>query len=98
MKQKQLDFEFHDYKTEPPSKSWLNKCCEKAGWETLLNKRSTTWRSLSTVEQSAIANEAAAIDTMIKHNSIIKRPLIAFKGEIVVGFDEAAYSKIFLDR
>ncbi len=46
-----------------------------AGWEALLNTRSTTWRGLTEAEKSDL-NEAKALALMAAHPTLIKRPVI----------------------
>ena len=58
------------------------------GWEIILNKRSTTWRELKEAEQQKVIDQPTAIKLMMKSNSIIKRPIIEFGENIVVGFKE----------
>ncbi|MEI9933478.1 MAG: ArsC/Spx/MgsR family protein [Ferruginibacter sp.] len=50
-KKNKIDFTFHDYKKVGISKSKLETWSKQVGWEILLNKKSSTWRSLSAAEQ-----------------------------------------------
>jgi Spx/MgsR family transcriptional regulator len=93
LKRNKIDLAFHDYKLEGVSRSKLDDWCKQVGWEVLLNKRSTTWRSLTATEQAGITNQQEAIKTMMKHNSIIKRPVIETGSKLIVGFSEQEYSK-----
>ena len=86
-----IDFSFHDYKLQGISKERLELWCNKQGWETIFNKRSTTWRELPEAEQQKVTNQAAAIKIMLANNSIIKRPVIEHNGKLIVGFKEADY-------
>ena len=91
-----LEVEFIDYKKEGITKQKLLKWVKQIGWQQLLNKKSTTWRNLSIAEQENITTEAAAVQTMLKNSSIIKRPVTEYSNQIIVGFNEAIYSKHFL--
>jgi Spx/MgsR family transcriptional regulator len=86
---------FHDYKKEGISKEKLTTWSKQVGWEVLLNKKSTTWRSLSADEQIKITTSAAAIKLMQINTSIIKRPVIEFGNHLLVGFDESKLNAIF---
>jgi len=90
LKKQKVDFTFHDYKQEGISQAKLEEWSKKAGWETIFNKRSTTWRELTEAEQKKVTDQATAIPVMMEHNSIIKRPVIEFGKNIVVGFNEKA--------
>ena len=97
LNKKEIAFSFHDYKQERISKQKLKEWCGKAGLETIFNKRSTTWRELTKAEQDKVTNQSSAIRLMIKNTSIIKRPVIEFGNNLLIGFDEAAFSKHFLN-
>jgi len=96
LKNHNVDFEFYDYKkgiTEEKLKAWS----KQVGWESLVNKRGTTWRKLDEKVQSAITNESSAIKLMKDKTSIIKRPLIEKDGKVVaLGFDENIYTSTLL--
>ena len=93
LKENKLEYEFHDYKKAGITKSKLADWCKIVGWEVLLNKKSTTWKSLTQEEQQSATSQAAAIKIMFEHNSIIKRPVIEFGNELLVGFNESEYQK-----
>jgi len=89
-----IEFEFHDYKRSGITEAKLKEWCKQVGWESLVNKRGTTWRQLEEAEQKKVVNEKSAIAFMIEKASVIKRPLIEKNGKVVLlGFDEAAYEK-----
>ena len=90
-----LKYAFHDYKKQPPTEAKLQEWCQKVGWETLINKRGTTWRKLTSSEQS-VNDAQTAIALMRTHPSVIKRPVIEVSDNLLVGFDEAQYQAILL--
>ena len=93
---KNVEFDFHDYKSKGISKEKLREWIQQVGWESLVNKRGTTWRQLDESVQAKIVNENAAIALMMDKTSVIKRPLIEDKGKVIaLGFDEAAYKDLF---
>lgn len=94
-KANKIEIVFHDYKMEGITKQKLLSWVQQTGWQLLLNKKSTTWRNLSVAEQEKITTEAAAIQTMMNNTTLIKRPVTEYKNKIIVGFDEADYSKHF---
>ncbi|MGG9964327.1 arsenate reductase [Ferruginibacter sp. SUN106] len=86
-----IAFTFHDYKLQGITNKKLAGWCDIKGWETIFNKRSTTWRELPEAEQKKVTGQAAAIQVMLNNNSIIKRPIIEQEGKLVVGFNETDY-------
>jgi arsenate reductase (glutaredoxin) len=89
----QLPHQFHDFKKlgipQEELQTWLSAC----GWETLLNRRGTTWRQLDAAAQAAVTDAASAAALMQAQPSVIKRPVVRW-GEhgISVGFDPDAWS------
>ncbi len=92
-KNKNISVEFVDYKKSGISTEKLAGWCKKVGYEVLLNKKSTTWRSLDPAVQQKITNEKVAIQLMQEYTSIIKRPVVEINGNILVGFNETNFSK-----
>ncbi len=89
-----VEFTFHDYKKSGITEAKLAAWCKQVGWESLVNKRGTTWRQLEEEDQKKVVNEKPAIALMIEKTSVIKRPLIEKDGKVVLlGFDEAEYKK-----
>ena len=94
-KQQKINIEFCDYKRSGITKEKLEAWCELAGWELLLNKKSTTWKGLTLKVQKEANNQSTAIKLMMENTSIIKRPVIEFGEKLIVGFNEEAYTKTF---
>lgn len=84
-----VDFVFHNYKKEGVEIQKLKAWIAQVGWETIFNKKGTTWKSIA--DQYKNLNEKIAIEIMLTHNSIIKRPIIESGKKLIVGFDEEAY-------
>lgn len=94
LKKHNIEFDFHDYKTKGITEIKLKDWSRQIGWESLVNKRGTTWRQLDEKVQLSVTNEKAAIALMKEKTSVIKRPLIEDNGRVLVlGFDEAEYGK-----
>lgn len=93
LKNNNVDFDFHNYKTEGISDTKLKEWLKELPMEKLLNKRSTTWKELSPNQQAAADSEAGAIKLMQEHNSLIKRPLVEWPdGSRTAGFDEKIFN------
>ena len=89
-----IDYEFHDYKKKGIDKATLTGWCKTLDWETLVNKRGTTWRKLPDEDKEGLT-QARAIQLMLDNTSLIKRPVIDTGINLLVGFDEAQYSGTF---
>jgi arsenate reductase len=96
LKKNNVEFEFHDYKAKGISESKLKEWSSQVGWESLVNKRGTTWRQLDPSVQAKVTNEKQAIALMLEKTSVIKRPLIEKASKVIaLGFDEADYATKF---
>ena len=85
-----VNYQFIDFRQNPISQQVLIKMVESVGWELLINKRSTTYRSLSEEEKSNIN-----YDLVLKLPTLIKRPVLVQDENIMVGFSEQQYAKFF---
>ncbi|MFC3095915.1 arsenate reductase [Alteromonas sediminis] len=89
-----IDYTFHDFKKDAPTLAWLSQVESAIGWETLLNKRGTTFRKLSD-EDKADIDKDKALSLLLEHHSMIKRPVLEHKGEFYCGFSEQKYAEVF---
>ena len=86
-----ISYEFHDYKKLGVPREQLLKWCRTLGWQTLVNTRGPTWRKL-TPEQKAITAQGQAVELMMEHSSVIRRPVVENEaGQILVGFDPTMF-------
>ena len=81
-----VEHQFHDFKKDGLSSAQLAIWEQAVGWDTLLNKRGTTWRKLSEDIRDGI-DAASAHHLMLENPSIIKRPVVQFQGAVTVGFN-----------
>lgn len=96
LKKNKIEFDFHDYKSKGITEAKLKAWSKQVGWESLVNKRGTTWRQLDEATQKKITSEKAAIALMLEKTSVIKRPLIEEDGKVLaLGFDEQEYRRAF---
>lgn len=91
--QHRVAYRFHDYKTEGIDADRLRSWIGKAGWETLLNVRGTTWRKLTPDQQSRM-DAHKALELMREYPSLIRRPVIEKGDLLLVGFDETRYTAL----
>lgn len=81
-----LPWEFHDYRQSGIAMAKLETWEKTLGWETLLNRRGTTWRKLDADTQDGI-DRAGALRLMQAQTSLIKRPVLEADGVLLCGFD-----------
>src|SRR5690554_7962099 len=83
-----IAYEFHDFKKDGLSSEKLSQWEQAIGWETLVNKRGTTWRKLPDDVRETI-NAQSAHQIMLENTSIIKRPVVERGDEVSVGLNAA---------
>lgn len=78
---------FVDIRTEADLAAKVPAWLAAKGLQTLVNKRSTTWRALDDVDRERVeAGEAAAL--LIANPTLIKRPVIEAGQEVFVGWSK----------
>ena len=89
----QINYQFHNYKTDGLSAELVNDLLKLVDWQSLLNTRGTTWRKLDEALRNQIDNQDAAIKIMLANPSILKRPLLIDGKQALLGFSEESYSQ-----
>lgn len=70
-----IDYQFHDFKKDGLNAATLSHWQQAVGWETLVNRRGTTWRKLPEQLRDNI-DEGTAHELMLENPSLIKRPVV----------------------
>ncbi|MDB5796788.1 MAG: ArsC family reductase [Paucimonas sp.] len=91
-----IDFRFHDFKKDGLDAGTIAGWMHELDWESLLNRRGTTWRGLPEASRNAVVDAQSATALMLASPSVIKRPvLVQDGGATVLGFSESLYQQIF---
>ncbi|MEM7561650.1 MAG: ArsC family reductase [Pseudomonadota bacterium] len=85
-----IEYVFHDYRASGLERKLLEVFAAQLGWESILNRRGTTWRKLSEETKNSI-DRHSAIDVMLEHPAMIKRPILGNGSKFLLGFDEQKY-------
>ena len=92
---KKKKFVFHDYKESGIDKATIDVWLKHFPIDKVINLRSTTFRELPESDRNSISDHSKAIALMMKHTSIIKRPVWDFGNNIFfLGWDEKELNKI----
>ena len=91
-----VKYVFHDYKKGGADLAVLKQAIKEHGWETVINRRGTTWRQLPDDIKTAMNNENA-LKTAEENPSIIKRPLLIAENKSYLGFAPQQYSDLLLN-
>lgn len=93
MDEHNIEYQFHDYRTDGVDKKLITSWVKKHGWETVLNKRGTTWRQLDDMIKSA-TDESTVVDLLVEHPAMIKRPILVTGKQSLVGFSAESYTEM----
>ena len=83
-------YRFHDVRKDGVDERQLRRWVDELGWETVLNRKGTTWRAAPEALKAQIDAESAT-RYMLQQPSAIKRPVLDTGNARLIGFDEARY-------
>jgi len=89
-----IAYRFHDFRKDGLEEHRLRAWVSELGWETLLNRSGTTWRSAPDAVKAGL-NAETAIAFMLRAPAAIKRPVLDIGEQRIVGFSEARYQSTF---
>jgi arsenate reductase len=90
----QIEYRFHDFRTEGLAAERLQQWNGTVGWEALLNRRGTSWRQLPQAVRDAI-DEPSALTLMLENPTLIKRPVLELNdGTVHVSFKADDYARL----
>jgi len=89
-----IDYEFIDFKKNPPNKKSLSIWASFAG-ELPVNKKGTTYKKVKDEYESK--NESEKIELILSNSSMIKRPIFERDNKVIcLGFNEEELRKNIL--
>ena len=89
-----IEYTFHDVRADGLDAVTIESWIEQTDWETVLNRRGTTWRKLDSSAQEA-TNRDTVTALLIEQPAMIKRPVLDVDGAITIGFKADQYQTIF---
>ena len=94
MQDHQVDHDFHDFKKQGVPEAALDLWLDQVGWETLVNRKGTTWRQLDATTQAGVTDRASARRQLLATPSLIKRPVVSRGQQVVVGVNPQAWQAV----
>ena len=92
-KAKEISYEFIDFKESAVNIELITQWLTLSDIKTLFNTRGTTYRTLNL--KALNLNDEEKSRWMAKENMLIKRPVITFENQIIIGYNEAKYEEEF---
>ena len=86
-------YDFHDFKKQGVPATELDAWMKAVGWETLVNRKGTTWRKLDDATRTAVVDPASAKALMLALAFVITRPVVQWADGVTVGFDAEAWAR-----
>ena len=74
----------------------LERWADRIDWQRLVNRQSTTWRELPESARANL-NRPKAMALLLKHPTLLIRPVLEHEQYLAVGFSEARFSA-FLEK
>jgi Spx/MgsR family transcriptional regulator len=91
--QQALTYDFHDLRADGIDGSLIRQWIERAGWETVVNRRSSSWKTLDPALREAM-DASSAIDAVLAQPTLVKRPVLVDGDTLEFGFSEARYREL----
>ncbi|ROS01052.1 arsenate reductase [Sinobacterium caligoides] len=89
-----IDHQFHDVRSDGLESQQLQHWIDSVGYETLVNKRSTTWKQLPDSDKEQLCADSA-LTLMLANPTLIKRPVLELNDGVHVGFKDDLYLAYF---
>ncbi len=86
------DYDYRDVRDDGLTKALLDDWFARVEWQTLVNRRSTTWKTLSPADRDSLSRETAAA-LLLQHPTLLKRPVLDTGATLLVGFDPERYAE-----
>jgi len=86
-----IKYEYHDFRKDGFPDDVVEAALKALGTDTLVNKRSTTWKQMSDEEKAQLVE--SPLESLRLHATLIKRPLIYLNNQFSVGFKPQEWSK-----
>lgn len=93
LEQHAINYKFHDFRKDGITEIMVNEWLQQQPLEQLINKRSTTWKTLSDTCKNSLDKDNAA-SLCVKHETLVKRPVLSINGKITLGFNEKTYFQL----
>ena len=91
LKENSINYELIDFKISPIDIDTIKEWLDYVDIDTIFNKRSTTYRNLKLKDKNLTDEEK--LHYLAQENLLIKRPVIKYNNNIIVGYNISKYQK-----
>lgn len=89
---KKVEHGYFDYRAQKLDPKTVDDWFARAGWETVFNRNSTTYKELPEAEKTGI-DKAKAKKMIMAETNLIKRPVLDTGDALVFGFKPDTFAK-----
>lgn len=93
-KDNDIEVEFSDIRKNAPSAQSITTWAQKAGIDVAFNSKGTKYRTLKLKELNL--DDSGKLEWLIKEPMLLKRPVIEYNDDVLIGFKEELYKETFL--
>ena len=93
LQRREIPYSFHDVRVDGLTPAQVQDWIDQVGLDTLINRRSKTWRQLTPGVRSQMT-PASAIELILAQPTLLKRPLLETRDDLILGFDAEAYAPL----
>lgn len=94
-RQRGIATRLHDVRKDGLSREQIDSWVTRIPWNALINRRGLTWRQLPPAERSAIVDQTTAIEALVAHPLLLRRPVIDHRGTLLVGHSGERLAALF---
>lgn len=91
----QIEYAFHDFKKQGLSAVLAGMWLDETGADRVINRKGTTWRALDDARKGLVDKASGATALICEQPSLVKRPVLEYKGTRLFGFDPDHYQSLF---
>jgi arsenate reductase (glutaredoxin) len=91
-------FDFIDLRNAPPNEAQLLEWLKHIPYDSLLNRRGLTWRRLPEPIRQGVVDQTTALELLLQHPLLLKRPILEWGEQLAVGFSEPLYESLLTCR
>ena len=88
-----IAYTFHDLRVDGLTPAMAARWVDALGWESALNRRSTTWRELPDADKATLDADTATT-LLVRFPTLAKRPIFEEKGHVINGFTDAVRARL----
>ena len=90
-----IEYAFHDFKKLGLSAVLAGMWLDETAADRVINRKGSTWRALDDAHKHLLEMASGAIALICEQPSLVKRPVLEYKGRRLFGFDPDHYQRLF---